>query len=297
MTGMPMKIRRTSFLAAIASLSLVLSACEQPVTPAMDAVAAKVGGEVISEAELERAVARLDKLNGAESTQARGRMLEALIDQRLVSNAAKKTKLDKTPDVALAMQQAQRQVLAEAYMEQLFKNLAQPAATEIQDFYTRHPELFEQRKVYRVQELELQLDPARVAEVEAQLKQSHDLANFAEWLSGQGIESKVGAVVRPAEQIPATMLAQLANMKDGQVIVVPTGDKRVSVLQLQGSQFQPVTREQAEVAIKRILLGEKRKILLQAEIKKLRANSKIEYASLCACRGFHCIYQPTLSSS
>lgn len=279
MTGMPMKIRRTSFLAAIASLSLVLSACEQPVTPAMDAVAAKVGGEVISEAELERAVARLDKLNVAESTQARGRMLEALIDQRLVSNAARQAKLDKTPDVALAMQQAQRQVLAEAYMEQLFKNLAQPAATEIQDFYTRHPELFEQRKVYRVQELELQLDPARVAEVEAQLKQSHDLANFAEWLSGQGIESKVGVVVRPAEQIPATMLAQLANMKDGQVIVVPTGDKRVSVLQLQGSQFQPVTREQAEVAIKRILLGEKRKILLQAEIKKLRANSKIEYAS------------------
>lgn len=274
-----MKIHRTSFLAAIASLSLVLSACERPVTPAMDAVAAKVGGEVISEAELERAVARLGKLNVAESTQARGRMLEALIDQRLVSNAARQAKLDKTPDVALAMQQAQRQVLAEAYMEQLFKNLAQPAATEIQDFYTRHPELFEQRKVYRVQELELQLDPARVAEVEAQLKQSPDLANFAEWLSGQGIESKVGVVVRPAEQIPAIMLAQLANMKDGQVIVVPTGDKRVSVLQLQGSQFQPVTREQAEVAIKRILLGEKRKILLQAEIKKLRANSKIEYAS------------------
>jgi len=274
-----MKIHRTSFLAAIAALSLVLSACEQPITPAMDAVAAKVGGEVISEAELERAVARLDKLNVAESAQARGRMLEALIDQRLVSNAARQAKLDKTPDVALAMQQAQRQVLAEAYMEQLFKNLAQPAATEIQDFYTRHPELFEQRKVYRVQELELQLDPARVAEVEAQLKQSPDLANFSEWLSGQGIESKVGVVVRPAEQIPATMLAQLANMKDGQVIVVPTGDKRVSVLQLQGSQFQPVTREQAEVAIKRILLGEKRKILLQAEIKKLRANSKIEYAS------------------
>ena len=274
-----MKIHRTSFLAAIASLSLVLSACERPVTPAMDAVAAKVGGEVISEAELERAVARLGKLNGAESTQARGSLLEALIDQRLVSNAARQAKLDKTPDVALAMQQAQRQVLAEAYMEQLFKNLAQPAATEIQDFYTRHPELFEQRKVYRVQELELQLDPARVAEVEAQLKQSPDLANFSEWLSGQGIESKVGVVVRPAEQIPATMLAQLANMKDGQVIVVPTGDKRVSVLQLQGSQFQPVTREQAEAAIKRILLGEKRKILLQAEIKKLRANSKIEYAS------------------
>ena len=274
-----MKIHRTSFLTAIASLALALSACEQPVTPAMDAVAAKVGGEIISVAELERAVARLDKLNVAETSQARGRLLEALIDQHLISSAAKQAKLDKSPDVALAMQQAQRQVLAEAYMEQLFKNLAEPAATDIQDFYTRHPELFAQRKVYRVQELELQLDPARVDEVEAQLKQSPDLAGFSGWLSSQGIESKVGVAVRPAEQISATLLARLANMKDGQMVVVPTGDNRVSVLQLQGSQFQPVTQEQAEVAIKRILLGEKRKILLQAEVKKLRANSKIEYAS------------------
>jgi len=57
------------------------------------------------------------------------------------------------------MQQAQRQVLVEAYMEHLFKNLAAPTDSEIRDYYIRHPELFAQRKVYRVQELELQLDP------------------------------------------------------------------------------------------------------------------------------------------
>ena len=273
-----MKIHRASFLVAIATLSVMLPGCEQPTVTAGDPVAAKVGGEIISEAELDRAVARLDKLNVAETNQARGKVLEALIDQHLVSNAAKQAKLDKVPEVALAMQQAQRQVLVEAYMEHLFKNLAEPAATEIQDYYTRHPELFEQRKVYRVQELELQLDPARVAAVQAQLKQSRTLADFADWLGGQGIDSKAGVVVKPAEQIPAPMLAQLANMKDGQVVVVPMGGNRVSVLQLQGSQSQPVTQEKASDAIKRVLLGEKRKTLLEAEIRKLRASGKLEYA-------------------
>jgi len=272
-----MNIYRRYFLAAVAALSL--AACEQPATATRDSIAATVGGDAIGEVELGRAVARLGELNAAESAQARGRVLEALIDQHLVSHAAKKARLDQTPEVALAMQQAQRQVLVEAYMERLFKDMAQPADTEIQDYYARHPELFAQRKVYRIQELELQLAPARIAEVEAQLKRSRTLAEFADWLRAQGIAGKTGVAVKPAEQIAAPMLAQLINMKDGQVVVVPMGENRVSVLQLQGSQAQPVTLEQARAAIERVVLGEKRKTLLEAEIGKLRASEKVEYAS------------------
>ena len=274
-----MKIHRTSLLVAVTALSVALSACEKPATTAQDVMAAKVGGEIISEAELSGAVARLGKLNAAETAQARGKVLEALIDQHLVSAAAKNAKLDKQPDIALAMQQAQRQVLVEAYLERLFKDLAAPADTAIQDYYARHPELFAQRKLYRIQELELQLDPARIAEVEARLKQSRTLDEFVGWLKTQGIEGKAEGGVRPAEQIPAPMLAQLANMQDGQVAVMPMGKNRVSVLQLQGSQAQPVTLEQARSAIERILLSDKRKSLLEAEISKLRASGKLEYAS------------------
>ncbi|HRK77459.1 MAG TPA: EpsD family peptidyl-prolyl cis-trans isomerase [Thiobacillus sp.] len=272
-----MNIHRRYFLAAVAALSL--AACEQPATTTRDSIAATVGSDVISEVELGRAVARLGEMNAAEAAQSRGRVLEALIDQHLVSHAAKKAKLDQAPEVALAMQQAQRQVLVEAYMERLFKDMAQPADTDIQDYYAKHPELFAQRKVYRIQELELQLVPARVAEVEAQLKQSRTLAEFADWLRAQGIAGKTGVAVKPAEQIAAPMLAQLSNMKDGQVVVVPMGENRVSVLQLQGSQAQPVTLEQARAAIERVVLGEKRKTLLEAEIGKLRASEKVAYAS------------------
>jgi hypothetical protein len=75
------------------------------------------------------------------------------------------------------------------------------------------------------------------------------------------------------------MLAQLANMKAGQAVAVPIGEDRISVLQLQGSQLQAVTLEQARGAIERVLLGEKRKVLLEAEVRKLRASGKVEYAS------------------
>ena len=273
-----MKSQRASLAAALA-VSMLLSACERPATFPPDTVAAKAGGDVIGEFELSRAVARLGPMSAAESAQARGKVLEALIDQHLVSHAAQDAKLDKVPEVALAMQQAQRQVLVEAYMERLFKDVPQPAEGEIQDYYTRHPELFAQRKLYRVQEFDLQLAPERSAEVEAQLKRSRSLPEFADWLKARGIAVKSGEAVRPAEKIPATMLAQLVNMKDGQVVVVPMDESRISVLQLLGSQAQPVSLEQARDAIGLLILSGKRKTLLDAELRKLRDSGKVEYAS------------------
>lgn len=273
-----MTSQRASLVAAMA-LSMALSACEQPATTAPNIVAAKVGNDAISKFELDRAVARLGPLSAAESAQARGKVLEALTDQLLVSNAARDAKLDKVPEVALAMQQAQRQVLVDAYMERLFRDMPKPPEGETRDYYNRHPELFAQRKAYRVRELELQLAPERVAEVEAQLKQSRTLSEFTDWLRGKDIVVKAGEAVRPAENIPANILAQLVNVKDGQVIVVPLDEHRVSVLQLLGSQAQPVSLEQARDTIDHLILSEKRKTLLEAEIRKLRGSGKIEYAS------------------
>lgn len=264
---------------AALTVSMLLSACEQPPLSHPSTVAAKAGGEAISEFELDRAVARLGRMTAAESAEARGKVLEALIDQHLVSNAARDAKLDKVPEVALAMQQAQRQVLVEAYMERLFKDMPQPSDSEIQDYYDRHPELFAQRKLYHVQEFELQLAPERVAEVQAQLKQSRNLSEFTDWLGAQGIAIKSGEAVRPAEKIPATLLAQLVNMKVGQVAVVPVDGNRVSVLQLLGSQAQPVSLEGARDAIGQLILAGKRKTLLEAEVRKLRASGKVDYAS------------------
>lgn len=273
-----MKSAWVPFAVALAA-SILLAACERPLTSPPDTAVAKAGNETISEFELERAMARLGPMTTTETAQARGKVLDALIDQHLVSNAARNEKLDKVPEVALAMQQAQRQVLVEAYMARLFKELPQPSENAIRDYYNQHPDLFARRKLYRVYELELQLAPERVAEMEAQLKKSHSLAEFTTWLDTQKIAVTSGEVVRPAEKIPAIMLSQLVKMKDGQAVVVPVDRDRTSVLQLLDSHAQPLSLDQASDSIVHQILGEKRRTLLEAEVHKLRADGKIEYAS------------------
>lgn len=273
-----MKPNHASFI-ALTILAVFVSGCEKPATAVKNEMVATVDGDKIGEAELNLAVSGLGGLSEAQATEAKTSLLQALIDQRLVAQAAKNAGLDKESAVAVAMAQASRQVLVEAYAERSFKDVAKPSETEIADYYNQHPELFSQRRVYRIQELELQLDPSRVSDVEARLKTSHSMGDFANWIKEQGIETKSAVAVRPAEQIPAPLLGRLSQMKDGQVTILPGRPGHVLVQQLLESQLQPVSLEQAHNAIGQALMGEKRKELMEADLRKLREAAKIEYAT------------------
>ena len=269
---------------ALTALAVLLSGCEKPATdatvPAVKSeTVATVGGDKITEAELNVAVSGLGELDATQAAEAKPRVLQALIDQRLVAQAARTAGLDKEPEVGFAMAQASRQVLAEAYAERSFKDVAKPTEAEIADYYSQHPELFAQRRIYRIQELELKLDPSRMAEVEAKLKGSHSMGDFVNWIKEQGIEAKTAMAVKPAEQIPAPMLARLSQMKDGQVTILPGRPGHVLVQQLQESQLQPASLEQAHDAIERAMVVEKRKEMMAADLKKLREAAKVEYAA------------------
>ncbi len=273
-----MNIRRTPLIASMA-LFVALTACEQPTSHSNEKIVVKVGSELITENELNQALSRLGPRNEDVAAEVRSKVLDALIDQRLVADAAKGAGLDKQPEVVLALQQAQRQILFDAYMERVYKDIPKPADAEVKDYYTLHPELFSARKLYRIQEMELRMPSTRLAEVEAQLKTGNNLADFSDWLKAQEIESKSGVGVKPAEQVPDAILANIKNMKKGQVMVLATSPESISVLQLLGSQAQPVTLDQARGAIERVVQSTKRKTLLGTEINKLRSQGKIEYAS------------------
>lgn len=273
-----MKPKHASFI-ALAILAVLVSGCEKPATAVKNEAVATVDGDKIGEAELNVALSGLGALSEAQSAEARIRLLQALVDQRLVAQAAKNAGLDKDPAVAIAMEQASRQVLAEAYAERSFKDVVNPTETEIAEYYNQHPELFSQRRIYRIQELDLTLDPSRMAEVEAKLKSAHSMGDFVNWLKEQGIEGKTAVAVKPAEQIPAPLLDRFSQMKDGQVTILPGRPGHVLVQQLQESQLQPASLEQAKNAIEQALMIQKRKGMMEADLKKLREAARIEYTS------------------
>lgn len=264
----------------LAALILALAGCDEKkgVEAASGPLAAKVNGEAIPVAAIESELAKVGVKNGAESQEVANRVLNAMLEQRLLAQQARKSGLEKDPEVASALQAAERQVLAQAYAEKLTASAAKAGDAEVDGYYDKHPELFAERRIYRLQEIMIQVSPESVGAVKARLGEGANLNELVQWLKSQNIPARGAQSVKSAEQLPLELLAKLHPLKDGQAITME-GPKQITLLAITGSQSQPLTREQAKPAIERFLLTAHKREMAKAEIDKLRAAAKIEYVA------------------
>jgi len=264
----------------LAALVVAVAGCGEKKTAEAPAsqVAAKVNGEAINTVTIESELARAGVKNSAQAQDAANRVLSALLEQRLFVQQAKKTGLEKEADVMQSLQAAERQVLAQAYLDKVTARAAKASDTEISDYYGKHPELFGERRIYRLQEIMIQVSPENAGAVKARLASGANLNDLVQWLKSQNIPARGVQSVKPAEQLPLELVARLHPLKDGQAITLE-GPNLITILALTGSQSQPLSLEQAKAAIERFLLTAHKRDLAKAELDKLRAAAKIEYVA------------------
>lgn len=239
-------------------------------------VAAKVNGTELTVSQVNFALQRIPNLDKDQTKAASLQVVRNLVDQEVIAQKALGDKLDRDPMVVQALDAARRQILVDVYMSKKLGTLAEPSAAEVADYFNKHPELFAKRKIYRLQELAIKAPQDKHEAIRAQLTASKTLNDFGAWLKAENITVKASQGVKPAEQIPAQLLPQLAKMPDGQAMVVNAPDGLV-VIVLADSQTQPVTEEQAKPAIVRVLQTEVRQKAAKAELDALKAVAKIEY--------------------
>ncbi|AAZ97751.1 hypothetical protein Tbd_1798 [Thiobacillus denitrificans ATCC 25259] len=239
-------------------------------------VAAKVNGTELTVHQVNYALQRIPNLDKDQAKPASLQVVRNLVDQELVVQRALEEKLDRDPRVVQAVDSARRQILAEAYMARKLGTPSEPSDGEISEYFNSHPEMFAQRKIYRLQEVSIQAPKEKHDAIRKQLEASKTLNDFLAWLKAENLPAKVGQAVKPAEQLPAAVLPKLAQMPNGQALVAnaPNG---LLVLVVADSQAQPVTLEQAKPAIARALQAETRQKAAKAELDALKANAKIEY--------------------
>ena len=224
------------------------------------------------------AKASLPAGDGASEAQ-RKAQIEALITEQLLANAAVAEHREADPATAAALASARRQVLAQAYRS--FIASKEPVANEVElkDFFEAHPELFSQRKIYRVQELAIEAPASGLERVVTALRDMKTLGQRAEWLKKNGVRFETRVVVRPAEDWPSDLLPQLFKMPDGTAFDLAS-KQGFSILQLTGTEDQPLTFEQAKPSIAAFVNNQRLAALLKREQERLRANAKIEFPSV-----------------
>ena len=239
-------------------------------------VAAKVNGTELTVSQVNFALQRIPNLDKDQSKAASLQVVRNLVNQELLAQKAQSEKLDRDPAVVQALDAAHRQIMAEAYMSRKLGTPAEPTDAEVTDYFNKHPELFTKRKIYRLQEIAIKAPKEKQEAIRKQLADSKTLNDFGVWLKAEKYPVQATQGVKPAEQVPQAILPKLAEMPDGQAMVVNTPDG-VLVIVLADSQVQQVTLEQAKPAIKQLLQTLARQKAAKAELDSLKAAAKIEY--------------------
>jgi PPIC-type PPIASE domain len=174
------------------------------------------------------------------------------------------------------LEAARREILARAYAEKVGEAAPKPTPEEIKKYYDEKPALFRERRVYSIQEIAIEATPAQLPELREKLAASTNINEFVEYLKARELRFTGNQAVRAAEQLPLNSLDTFARMKDGQALIVPTATG-AQVVVLAGSRSQPVGEEQARPAIEQYLLNERKRKLVEDDVKALRAAAKLEY--------------------
>ena len=211
--------------------------------------------------------------------------LDKVIDRELLAQQALAAKLDRDPQVAQALEESRRQVLAQAWLERAAKEKAMPTAEEVRAFYEENPALFAQRRIYKIREVTVagayetadpRLSPL-LPQLRAELASARDLEDVAGWLKWRNLKvSAVTSTTQAAEHLPLGYLPQLARMKEGEMAVFPSAFG-ATVVQLVHAQEAPLAEREAAPMIEEFLSGRKRLELAAAEVKRLRGAASIEY--------------------
>ena len=267
--------RRWIPVVAVAA-AVVLVGCGEKKDKAASQTAAKVNKDEVTVHQINFVLQQQRNLRPEQTDAASKQILERLIEQQLALQKADEQKIDRDPRVVQQMEVARREIVARAYLDKVGEAAPKPTADEIKKYYDEKPALFSERRVYSIQEISIEAKPEQVPELREKLAAAKNVNDFVEYLKASGLRFAGNQAVRAAEQLPFNTLDAMSKMKDGQAIVVPATNG-MQVVVLAGSRSQPVTEEQARPAIEQFLLNERKRKLVEDDIKALRAAAKIEY--------------------
>jgi len=267
--------RNVAIVATALAAALGLSGCADKGKSATQVVA-KVNKEELSVHQLNHLLQRQQGLRPEQLEPASRQMLERLIDQELALQKAEELKIDRDPAVVQAIAVARREIVSRAYLDRVSDTASRPTPNEVKKYFDETPALFKERRIYKLQELSIEANKDQVGALRAQLKTAKNATEYIEYLRSKEIRFSANPSVRPAEQLPLSMIETFAKMNDGDAILTPT-PHGADVVFVVSSQFVPLDEAKAGPAIQQFLLNERKRELVEKDIKALREASKIEY--------------------
>lgn len=235
-----MKSQIAVALAAMACVSL--AACGNGGQP-KGQVVAKVGKEEVTVLDLQSALTGFQAPNAAARKAAEQQALNAIVQRKILAQAARKQKLDKTPEFARQQQQLTETLVVRDWQERLVKSVPTPNSDEVQQFIAQHPDLYGARKIFAVDVVRFVApnDPA----LAKALQPLNSLDQVRTALAERKIPFGNGATQIDAFAVDPRLVDQLLKLKADDIFMLPQANNQVIVGHITGARVEPVANDAA----------------------------------------------------
>lgn len=273
----PLPVRTALTLTVIAAAAL-LGGCGGGEKKAGGAtqVAVKVNKQEVSVHQINFVLQRQPNLRPEQVAPATKRVLEGLIDQELAVQQAAEEKIDRNPQVVMALEAARREVLARAYADRIAETASKPTAEEVKAYYAAKPALFAQRRIYTLTEFNIEASPEQSAQIAPHLQSARSADEVVTMLKAAGVRHNVRTLTQAPENLPFSIVDRIGNLTEGQQISTPT-PSGLNVLLLNNTKPAPMTEDQARPAIEQFLFNERKGKLVEQALKDLRSKAELKY--------------------
>ncbi|MGA2551162.1 MAG: EpsD family peptidyl-prolyl cis-trans isomerase [Burkholderiaceae bacterium] len=258
------------------TLGLLAGCSQKQAAQPASQVVAKVNSYEITASEVSGKLAHLKDIPPDRLASEKRQVIDGLVDQQLAVEQAQVRKLDRTPDVVAAIEQAKREILARAYFEEVASLQVKPTQDEINAYYQAHPELFRERRIYSIKEVTVRDSPEVADYINGFVASGKPIEQLAQWLQAKGIRFNADAASRPAELLPLEFLPAMVKQKDGGLVQFKT-EQGLYVAQIMSSRLAPLSQVAAASSIERFLENQRGREAVKAETERMRAGAKIEY--------------------
>ena len=230
-------------------------------------VVATVNGEEITVTELNRELGGAASANPAERKAAEQAALESIITRKLVAQASKEQKLDKTPIFAQQETQAQEALLVGAMQRKIASTVVAPTRAEGEKFVADHPDMFANRRVMVVDQIVV---GAFKPELMKEFEPMTTLEQIEAVLVRENLDFQRTTTVLDTLNAPEDLTKTLGKLPPNEIFIFPRGSA-VFVNQIRDNRVMPFTGDRA---VNYAMAGLKSLRTQEALVKQLEAIRK-----------------------
>ena len=267
--------RSRLLLISVISVASIVAGCGDH-NKSSTQVAAQVGADEITIGQVNSVFTKMQVIPGKNATQVKHDVLDNLIDQQLAVQQAIDKKLDRDPAVMMAIDESKRAILSRAYIDKIRAAIPAPTAGEVSKYYTDHPEIFAQRRIFNLRELDIAVKPGLADTLREQISKGTTLEAIADDLKSKNIPFTASASTHSPEETAFEILSKISVLKDGQMTLVETNNA-LSILQVVSSKLAPVDEKTVTASIQQYLSNTRSKEEIAKQLKSLKSSTKIEY--------------------